>query len=226
MIILLVLVILLFLGGIILLSAKSSLEMKPREQFLQELSNFLQGTLEPMESDSNEKSYRIKFRYKEQDFVYEDLENQGFKDKVYKAYLKAKTPSKLMLTFAEKEHSTRIRTEIFIASEVSTNNMDEHVQLRVPKYLKDLKIVTNDSAAANKLLEDPKTASVFKRYKNVDNRGYFFLTISIVNGEIVLEFRSIKSCHPNVFDLRSDIHSIDNHLERMIALIRKLKEEL
>ena len=220
-----VLIVLLFLGGIILLSAKSPLEKKTREHFLQELADFLEGTLEPIESDAGENSFRIKFRFKGEEFVYEDMEKQGFKDKVYKAYLKAKIPNKLTLTFTEKRRSTKIRTDIFIASEVSTDYVNEYVQLRVPKYLKDLKVFTNDSVATNKIFEDNKTAAIFKKFKNVDNRGYPFLSIGIVEGEIILEFRSIKTCYPNVFDLRADVSSIDDYLEKLMVIIRKLKEE-
>ena len=164
---LLVLIVLLFLGGIILLSTKSPLKKKTRAQFLQELADLLEGVLEPIEDNEGENSFRIKFQFKGQEFVYEDLEKKGFKEKIYKAYLKARTPSKLTLTFTEKRRSTKIRTDIFIASEVSTEHVNEHVQLQVPENLKDLKVFTTDPVAANQIFEDNKTAAILKKFKNL-----------------------------------------------------------
>ena len=104
-------------AGIILLSGKSPLKKKKtREQFLQDLAEFLEGTLEPIEDDANPNSFRIRFKYSGVDFVYEDFEKLGFKDKIYIAYLRAKTTSRLTLTFSAKKRSTKIRTDIFIAS--------------------------------------------------------------------------------------------------------------
>ena len=224
--ILIVLIVLLFLGGIVLLSAKTPPEKRTREYFLQKLADVLEGTLEPIEGIAGENSFRIKFCFKGEEFVYEDLEKQGFKDKVYKAYLKAKTPNKFTLTFTERRRSTKIKSDIFMASDVSTNYVNEHIQLQVPKYLKDLNVSTNDPVVANKIFEDNKTASVLKKFKNVDNRGYPFLSLGIVGGEVSLEFRSTKTCCPNIPDLREDVPSIENHLERMIVIIRKLKTGL
>ncbi|MCK5082350.1 MAG: hypothetical protein KAR31_05540 [Candidatus Omnitrophica bacterium] len=223
--ILLGLVVILLLGGIILLSAKSPFEKKTRKQFLEELANFLEGTLEPMEGDAGESSFRIIFQFKGQEFIYEDLEKQGFKDKVYRASLRAQSPKKLTLTFTEKKRSTKIRTNIFLASEVSTQYVNEHVRLQVPKYLKDMNVYTNDPTEANKIFEDSKAASIFKKFKNIDNRGYPFLSIGIVEGEVILEFRAEKTCHPNVSDLQADIPAVDDFLERMMVVIRKLNEE-
>ncbi|MCK5082495.1 MAG: hypothetical protein KAR31_06270 [Candidatus Omnitrophica bacterium] len=219
-----ILVVVFCLGGIILLNAKSPFEKKTRKQFLEELASFVDGTLEPIKADAGENSFRIKFRFKDQEFIYEDMEKQGFKDKVYKSYLKTRVPNKLTLTFTEKKRSTTIKTDIFISSDISTQYLKEHVALQVPKYLKDLKVFTNDPVEANKIFEDKKTVSVLKKFKNIDSRGYPFVSIEIVKGEVTLEFRSIKTCYPNVFDLRGDVSLIDNHLEEMMVVIRKFKE--
>lgn len=216
------LIVLIFLGGIILLNMKSPAGKRTREQFLQELSKFLEGALEHSDDDN---VYRIKFRFKGEEFVYEDHEEQGFKDKVYKAYLRVKTPSKLTLTFTEKKRSMRIKSDIFIASEVSTQDVKEYVQLQVPKFLKDLKVFTNNPDHANEIFDDRKMTAVLKRFKNVDNRGFPFSSLLIVKGEVILEFRSMKACYPNMFNLQADIPSIDDCLERLIVVVRKLKEK-
>jgi len=221
----LLLVVVVFLGGIILLSAKSPLKKVTREEFLEELTKFLEGTLEPIVGEKGESSFRIRFKFKGQDFVYEDLQKQGFKDKVYKAYLKTETPSKLTLTFTERKRSTKIRTDIFIASEISTHQVNEHIQLEIPKYLKDLKVFTNDPEGANKVFEDGKVMAVFKKFKNVGPRGYPFLSVGIVEGVVILEFPSTKTCHPNLFALQADIPSIDDYLEKLMVVVSRLKED-
>lgn len=221
----LLLLILFFLGGIIFLSAKSPFEKKTREQFLQELTAFLEGTLEPFGDEAYGRSFRILFRFGGEEFVFEDLEKHGFRDKVYIAYLKVKTPSRLTLTFTEKRRSARIRTDIFMASEISTRQVEDHVLLQVPKYLKDLKVSTNDPVGANRLFEDKKTAAVFRRFKNVDSRGYPFLSIGIVDGTVILEFYSEKTFNPNLSGLWADIASIEGYLDKLTVIVRKLKEE-
>lgn len=210
------------LGGIIVLNAKTPGDKTTREQFLEELRAFLQGALEPIESDIGTNSFRIKFQYKGQDFVYEDLEKKGFKGKDFKGYLKTKVPNKLTLTFTEAKRSTKIRSDIFLASEISSHYASDHIDLIVPKFLQGLKIFTNDPGLTNEIFGDNKLSGVFKKYKNVDNRGYAFVSIGLVRGEIILEFRSVGTCYPNVYDLRGNIHSIDDHLERMMLLVAKL----
>ena len=222
----LALVVLALLAGIILLSAKSPLRKLTREKFLEELAKFLEGTMEPInDGEDAGKSFRILFKFKGEEFVYEDLETQGFKDKVYKTYVKVKTPSKLTLTFTEKKRSTRIRSDIFIASDISTQHINEEASLQVPESLKDLKAFASDISEANKLLEDKKIVSVFKKYKNIDTSGYPFLSLGIIDGVVILEFRSAKTDKPNISALREDISSIDNYLEQLIMIVRKLKEK-
>ena len=219
-----ILVVILLIAGIILLSGKSPLVRKTREQFLQELAHFLEGTLESIAGEAGESSFRIRFQYDGQECVYEDLEKQGFKRKVYEAYLKTKTPSKLTLTFTEKERSMKITTNIFIVSEIQTQYVDQQVRLEVPQYLKDMNVFTNDPNEVNKILEDNKTAAVLRKFKNVDPRGYPFLSIGILEGVVVLVFHSSRTCEPNIANLRSDIPSIDSYLEKLMPIVRKLNE--
>ena len=221
----LTLLVLVLLGGIILLGAKSPLKKLSREEFLQELARFVDGVLEPVAEEEGEKSYRIRFKYKHEEFIYEDLEKQGFRDKVYKTYLKLITPSKLTLTFTEKKRSTRIRSDIFIASEVATQYLETKERLEVPEHLKDLKIFVNQIGEANKILGNDKISAILKKYKNVDARGYPFLSFGIVDGVAILEFHTTRSYKPNVAALRENVSSIDNYLDQLIIISRRLKEK-
>ncbi len=221
----LILLVLVLLGGIILLSAKSPLKKQNREEFLRELAKFLEGTLEPIGEDEEGGSFQIRFKFKNEEFLYEDLETRGFKGRVYKVYLRIKTSSKLTLTFTEKKRSTKIRSDIFIASEVSAQYMNPQAQLQVPGHLKDLKVFTNDISEANKILEDKRITDIFKKFKNVDTRGYPFLSLGIVSGVVILEFHSVKTCKPNISALREDMTSIDDYLEPLLVITHKLKEK-
>ena len=219
-----ILVVVLLLVGIIILSGPSQLKKRTREERLQDLAKFLEGTLEPIEDEGYSNSFRIRFKFSDEDFVFEDWEKQGFKDKVYMAYLKVKTPNCLTLNFSEKERSTKIRTDIFIASDVPSQQIGRTVQLQVPKHLNDLNVSTNDTTAANELLEVGKISSIFKQFKNKDSRGRSFMPIKIINGVVTLEFYSDKILKPNLLTLYSDISSIDGYLNKLMVFVRELRE--
>jgi len=220
----LILIVLLFLGGIILLSGKSSNKKKTREQFLKELAEFLEGTLEPIEDETYENSFRIRFQYSNEDFIYEDLERPGFKENVNMAYLKVEVPGGLTLKFEEKKHSTTIRTDIFIASEISTQSEQKNYKIQVPKQLKHLNVVTSDPVIANRLFEDKKISSILKEFKNTDTLGRPFLSIGIINGVVTLEFHPRDIYYPNLTALYADVSSIDHYLSKLMVITRKLKK--
>lgn len=224
---LIVLLVLLILGAAVLFSGGSSHKKKSRESYLEELAEFLQGTLEPIEGPDYKGSYRVRFKFEGEDFVFENIEAMGFKDKVYKYYLKVKTPYKLTLTFAEKKRSTRIRTDIFIASEVSTQQVDQKVYLQVPHYLNDLLVSTNNPTHANKFFDDKKISGIFKSLKNIDARGgYSYISLKIIEGMIILEFHAEKTLKPNIADIWANISSIEDYLEKIIVLVKRLKETI
>ena len=221
-----ILIIVIVLGGLISLNVKSPFQRATRENFLQRLAKFLDGALEPILEEGYENCYRIKFHFEGEECVYEDFEKKGFKDKVYSGCLKVKTPSKLTLTFTERKHSLKIRSDIFIASDVSTQVVEERVRLQVPDYLKDIGVAANDAAVANALLEDKKVAAVLKRMKNIDDRGYSFLSLGVIDGAVTLEFHVQGSFKPNLAALRNDMVSIEDYLDDMILIARKLKQLL
>jgi hypothetical protein len=221
---LIALLVLLILGAAVLFSGGSLHKRKTRLDYLEELTDFLQGALEPIEDPGYKDSYRVRFKFKEEDFVFEDIVGVGFKDKIYKYYLKVKTPYNLTLTFAEKKRSLRIRTDIFIASEVSTRQVDQKVRLQLPDFLKDLLVSTNDAAQANKFFEDKKVSAIMKSFKHIDTRAYPYISLSIMDGLISLEFHADKTLKPNITDIWINIPSIEDYLEKIIVLVKKLKE--
>ncbi len=221
---LIILIILIFLAAICLLVGKSSHEKKTREEFLRELADFLEGTLEPMDEEAYPNSFKIQFNFSGKEFVYEDLEKQGFKNKVYVANLKVKAHRMFTLTFTEKKRSTTIRSNIYMASEISSQQAEESTQIRMPRPLKDLVVVTNDTFIANKLLEGSRTSSIIKRFRNVDAQGRPFMSIKIVKGVLSLEFYSGKTFEPNIPALKAKIASIENYLKKLVVLINVIQE--
>ena len=221
---LVILIVVIFIAGIILLSGKSPLRKeKTREQFLQALAEFLEGALEPIEDDMHSNSFRIRFKYSGEDFVFEDFEKEGFKNKVNIAYLRVTVPDRLTLTFTEKERSTKIRTDIFIASDISSQQVEQTVQLQVPKHLNDLNVFTNDIVVANELFEIGKISSILKQFKGMDSRGYSFMPIEIIDGVVTLEFHSEKMFKPNLSVLYSNVTSIDGYLDKLMVFARELQ---
>ena len=221
-----ILIVVFLIAGIILLSSKSPFKKKTREQFLADLTKFLEGTLEPIEDEAYPNSFRIRFKFSGKDFIFEDLEKQGFKDKVNTSYLKIQTSSRLTLTFTEKKKSTKIRTDIFIASDISTQSTERTTQLQSPKHLGDLNVLTNDTVAANKVFENKKISSIFKQLKNVDSRGYSSMPIGIVEGGVTLEFYSEKMFQPSLTTLYSDISFIEDYLNKLLVFVSVLEKEL
>jgi len=221
---LIILIVVVLIAGIIILSGKSPLtKEKTREQFLQALAEFLEGTLEPIEDDMYPNSFRIRFNYSGEDFVFEDFEKQGFKDKVNIAYLRVTSPRRLTLTFTEKEHSTKIRTDLFMASDISSQRAGQTTHLQVPKQLNDLNVFTNDIVAANWLFETRKVSSILKQFKGKDSQGYLFMPIGIIDGVITLEFYSEKNLQPNLSTLYRDISFIENYTSKLMVFIHKLQ---
>lgn len=216
----------LFIIAIILLSVKSPFKKKSREQFLQDLAKFLEGKVEPINDETYPNSFRIRFKFSGEDFIFEDWEKQGFKDKIYIAYLKVQTPSRLTLTFAEKKRSTKIRTDIFIASDVSSQSVERTVKLQAPEHLNDLNIYTNDTIAANEILETKRISSIYKQLKNIDPRGYAFMPIEISNGCVILEFYSEKMFQPKLSTLYRDVSFIENYLDNLMTFVRALQKSL
>lgn len=219
-----ILVIVLLLAGIILLSGPSKLDKRTREEYLKDLTKFLEGTLEPIEDELISNSFRIRFKFSNEDFIFEDWERKGFKEKIYSAYLIVKTSNRLTLKFSEKERSTKVRTDIFIASDVSSQEISRTTHLQLPKHLKDLNVSTNDTTAANELLDEGKISSILKQFKSKDSRGYSFMPLKIVDGTVTLEFYSDKILKPNLVALYSDISSIDGYLKKMMVFVRELKK--
>ena len=89
---------------LILLNIKIPNTKDKRKQYLQSLADYLETKLEPMEGQDH--SYRLRFVYKNKQFIFEDVEDRLQNSCVYKVFLKAITSSKLKIDFTERPRTT------------------------------------------------------------------------------------------------------------------------
>lgn len=210
----------LLVAGIVFLSSQSVSTEKSREEFLREVAKLIDGKLEALAGQ--EGCYQILFNFEGQHFTYEDVEDKGFSGKLNKAYLKAETATKLVLSFTEKERKTKILSNIFIASSIPDEPIKENKKVNVPEALKSFAVHTNDIAMTNRFLEDAKVVDVLCQFKNSDPRGFLSLPFKIVDGVVMLEFSSSHRFKPNLPMLKSNVHLLENYLDQLLIIIAKL----
>lgn len=215
-------IIVLLLAGIVILSRPAPALKRSREDFLQQLVNFLDGRLEPMAEQPN--GYRIQFQFDSHDFIYEDIVEPGFKEAINKAYIKAKTSSSFSLYFTEKEAATSFRVDTLIVTELAKQPVYENVKIVLPKGFEKLKAFTNDPQTANKFLEDPRILSAYREFKNQDARGFLSVALLIVDGALVLELLPVGNFRASLIALQSHIPSIEDYLEKLVIIIDKLNK--
>lgn len=219
---LVVIVIAAMIIGIVYLSHLLMQNTGGRDRSLQKLADFLEGKLEPLEGFDN--SYKIEFEHKGKSFVYEDVEDKGFSDvSHYRAFLKHKTSTPFVLSFTEKSR-TQMRANIKSLQDVVRNPWGSKANdLATPKGLEEFTIFTNQIPQANELFANEQIVDIFVRYKNIDARGYPVMSLEIPDGTAVLRFHGEGELKPNLFDLRSNVASIEHHLDNMVVIIDKVE---
>ena len=221
-IIVIILVIIISTFGIIILQGKSPFTKKTRGQFLKELAEFMEGSLQPL--PGKEQGFSVSYQLEGVNVIFEDFLDQGFDRKGRKALLKVKTNNPLILGFMEKEGKATSRSAPFMPSQISDEPIEKIIKVKIPDQLKFFRILTNDPLQTNFLFEDPRVLDIFLAYKNLDNRGYPYMSLKIWEGEIILEFQPTAACHPGLPDLQQDIPTIENHTEKLLVLYRLLEE--
>ncbi|HBR14452.1 MAG TPA: hypothetical protein DD723_02780 [Candidatus Omnitrophica bacterium] len=215
-----ILIIILFVGGIILLGEASPFKRKSRPEILRSLAKFLDGRLEPIEQAEN--SFRIRFTYEGREFVYEDWEEQGIQNTIYKTYLKLQTPGNFTLNFTEKSRGGSVRSDLILISKIDANSVYKDSKVQIPKELQDFNIHSNNPVLLNDLFQEPKIIKIFSEFKNRDNRGRPFMTLKIIEGAIILEFPYSGLYYPKPLNLQPNFHSLEVYLERLFFISKKL----
>lgn len=221
MIIVIIIAVIAVIAAIVVLVVLPDDEDK-RKKYLTKLTQLVEGQMAEIEGAEN--SFRIRFRYHERDFVYEDILDKGFQEQpVQRGYLKLATGTDLVLSFTERERASLISGDSqFSASSAWRKNLNRS---RQAKKLKSFGIYTNNQAFADALMDDDEVINIFADFKNVDHRGHPFMAMEILNGELVLRFYSQAGYQPNLFDLESNVSKIENFLGillKMAELIHKI----
>lgn len=206
-----VIVVVVFLAGILYLNSGTPSKKRSREDLLADLARLLEGTREPIEGYQN--SYKIAFEFEGYRFNYEDVEAVGFKDKIYKSYLKINTTSKLTLTFGEKQ-----RTQL-----IEHSKTVQHGVVRLPKELQEFGAYSNNPPFAELFLDDLKVLKVFKKFRDTDTWGRPLMPIKISSGTIIMEFDSTGRSIHKALRYVTESSVIEEYLDDMLVLIKKLE---
>ena len=205
------------LAGIFYLEAQSQSKKKPREQFLEELSQALEGRIEPMVDIKN--SFRVSFTFNDKNFIFEDIEDEGFRETLYKAFLRVKTDTKFNLSFAEKKVRSVIRPDMIMTSQIPDEPFVPEVKLDLPNQFRSFETLTNNVEIVNKLFKNTKLLPFFLECRNVDSRGWPFMTFKIVDGFLILEFQAFGSAFPSLSVLYKDVRIMKNYLNPMCTIV-------
>ncbi|HNV23407.1 MAG TPA: hypothetical protein PKH98_00795, partial [Candidatus Omnitrophota bacterium] len=144
-------------------------------------------------------------------------------EKIQKVYLKAPIAFPLTIRFVEKRKKDTIRTTMVIASEIP-DYVENLKTMIVPESLNDFDIYTNDIERAQKLFSDKKALRVFEKYKNMTLHGAPLMSLSFIEGMIILEFQALVVMNPNLPTLKKDIHILENYIDHLLVLIAALEK--
>lgn len=216
-----ILIFFLLVGGIIFVSSQSPSTRKPREEFLKELASFWEGELKALEGGAD--SFQITFNFKGRKFIFEDIIEKGFKDKINRVVLKAATSTGLDLYFTQREQKS-VQMKTIIVSDIPDEPLKEAEKINLPLGLKDFNAHTNNPRLLNKIFEDTKTTAILTQFKNVDIRGYSKMPLRIQEGSIILEFYTEAGLSkPHVSTLYSNVSSLEKYLEKFVELAKRLE---
>jgi len=221
MIIIIVVIAVLFIA-ILLLTGHVPGKKISREEFLTKFEKHVEGKKASIEGFEN--SFRIDFNFEGHKFFVEDIESIGFKDKVYKFYLKYQMDNKLTLGFSEKMTEVTVRSDIIIVSDLPKQAGENKAKVFIPQVFSDMKIYSNNIELANRLLADNKIVSILTQYKNTDNRGIPFLSLKIVEGVISIQFHESSILKPSLFALQRELAILEEYLDHLIFIANKLRK--
>ena len=215
-------VVVLMIGAIIYLSSGGlGGKRDKRKSYLEEMVKFLEAPLEKIEGEEN--SYCIKFQYKGREFIYEDIEEAGFKKSVFCGVLRAKTPFDLNLALTERGRPS-MREGITSIQDVTSPWLQNVGKVLTPPELKEFSVFTNNMKAANALLSDGQILKILLRYKNIDSRGHPVMSLEFINGMMALRFHSTGGLVPSLFDLQGNASSIEDYLNKFLVILDKLQK--
>ncbi len=203
--------------AIVLLSRGTTNSEQKRSEYLQRLAEFLNTQVRPIEGLSN--SFELVFKYDDQEFVFQDLEDLGFQSKIFRAILKTQLKIPLTLTFIEDSKS-RLRSDIAVLEQLTSPGAHLGEKVDVPKSLKAFSIATNKPVVVNALFKQADIVKIFNQFKGVDPRGHPTMSLEIRDGMVVLEFHSSGPLKPSWLDLQNNASMIEEFIKKILLVVR------
>jgi len=218
---LIVLIVVVFVAGIVLFTQASSVSAKSRDQYLAEITKYLESNLEPIEGAKD--AYRINFSFDGFDVIYEDYMLPGFRTAVNKAHIKIKQHGDMIMTFHEKTQGQKMITGDLNTMK-SLNVIEQKESVRIPPKFKDFIVQTNNVERTNKLFTDPKFINLVNKFKNIDARGYLFMAFRLLDGDIILDLHNENRFYPSLFVIHKNLHLIEDPIKDAIEVSKFLKK--
>lgn len=184
-----------------------------RTNYLRQLAKFFDSEVMPIPDAEN--SFRISFRYRERDWIYEDIEVSTGRGVEHVGTFKLLIPTKLKLSFTERSR-TQIRSNVKSLEDVATSMWGTDApQVKLPKPLQDFQTHTNNPGVANKLVNDDKVLKILLAYNNRDTRGHPVMSIHIHEGVISLEFHPNPNLKPSILELQHNVTEAEKYLQEL-----------
>ena len=197
---------------LILLNIKIPNTKDKRKQYLQSLADYLETKLEPMEGQDH--SYRLRFVYKNKQFIFEDVEDRLQNSCVYKVFLKAITSSKLKIDFTERPRTT-IRANVQSLDDLKAPWLVDAEKVILPPPLQGFTVFASDNKKAIQLFTKDQVVKIFTGFKNMTSLGHPYQSLAIVDGVVTLSFHPPGELKPTWGDLQENISRIEDFLEQV-----------
>lgn len=209
-------------AGICFLNKGNTGNKIPRKEYLEQLCKYTEGKLEIAEDWGD--SFRVSYEFDGRDFVFEDRFIKGFKHALYRGFLKTKIKSIFFLAFTYHVKNITVHSDIVIMSKLEGQRIDQKDRVMVPPELKNFEVFTNEIKTANELLMDKKFVGILKEFISINAQGTPFISLKIIDSEIILDFHEYAASKPSLEGLKTSIPSIENYTEKILYIAKKVDE--
>ncbi len=213
-----------FLGVLVYLLKNISTDKFHRNVYLKNMAHFFEGELSAIAEHEN--SFRINFKYRGYECLYEDIELAGLRpgSGSHLGYLKLKSSKNLTLSFFERSR-TQIRSNAQTLDDITNLRWGTlEGQVRLPQSLSEFHAYTNNPDWANRFFDDPKVLKIFVKYKSRDLRGHPLLSLQISEGVVGLEFHSQGYSKPSILVLEHNVTAAESYLQELIFIAQVLEK--
>jgi hypothetical protein len=214
--------VIIFAVAMIFVAVTPSRKVVTRDDFLSQLEKYTEGRRTPIPELAD--SYRLDFDFEGHHFWYEDIQSEGFTQKVYKGLLRIQSNSDLNLIFVKKDRNKLLGGDLQMMSNISDSSVNKQNKVFTPVELKEFDIFTQTPYKVNLFLEDKKARSVLAKIKQFDRQGEPLMPISISDGVICLEFSLDDRVKLNRQALLESPQMMEGLADGLIVLVKALNK--